>query len=107
MRVIYNKIILSAGDMSQATLTSTSIPLEQMFGCSIQATFTGAPVGSLKLQVSNDQVSWCDLPSPTAISAAGCAMFNVSDTMYLFIRAVYTKTSGTGSLTIGAVGKGI
>lgn len=81
---------------------------------SIQLIFTGAPVGTFKLQASNDPgmpdggqtpqaanvTNWTDITgSPQAISAAGNIMWNVENAGYTFVRVVYTVTSGTGTLT--------
>lgn len=113
--------ILSAGDMSSSSLTSIGVDLQQMFGFSIQAVMTDAPVGTLKLQVSNDIVqpslgtdpaanvtNWIDYTgSSQSISAAGNFLWDVADANYRWVRAVYTKTSGTGALTFTFFGKGI
>lgn len=114
------EVILSAGDMSQATLTTNGIDLQQMALSSIQAVFTGAPVGTLTLEISNDNVPavngtnqaanvthWTTYTgSSQSISAAGDFMYNLLNPGYRWIRLKYTKGSGTGSLTVTAVSKG-
>lgn len=112
--------LLTNGDMS-GNLISNGINLNQVFMFSIQAIFTGAPVGTLKLQISNDDVpvgalgqnpainvvNWTDYTgSSSAVAAAGDFMWIVSDGGYQWVRAVYTFTSGTGSLNIEYNGKG-
>jgi hypothetical protein len=76
--------LLAAGDMA-GSLNSNGVDLQQIFMFAIQAVYTGAPVGTLKLQVSNDDVqpsstsnpsanvvNWVDYTgSSQAISAAG------------------------------------
>ena len=105
MRVFeYN--LLEAGDMS-ASITSDAQQLNQMFLCSIQAVWTGAPNGSLKLQISNDNVNWTDYTgSSTSVSGSGDFMWNLSYTGYPWIRVVYTRVSGTGVLNVTVNGKG-
>ena len=49
--------IITAGDMAQATVASNGIDMNQMIVASIQAVYSGAPVGTLQLQISNDIVS--------------------------------------------------
>ncbi len=99
--------ILTAGDMSQATLTSSSVDMTEFALGAIQAVFTGAPVGTFKLQISNDGTTFSDYTgSSAAISAAGDFIWNLVDAGYLSVRLVYTKTSGTGSVTAKAVAKG-
>ena len=112
--------LLTNGDMS-GNLTSSGVNLNQVFMFSIQAVFTGAPVGSLKLQISNDDVpvgaagqdpavnvaNWVDYTgSASAVASAGNFMWIVSEGGYQWVRVVYTFTSGTGSLNIVYNGKG-
>lgn len=98
MRVNGSTIIVN-GNMASATLTSDVGELEQGFGYSVQAVYTGAPVGTLKLQASLDQVTWIDVAdSSQSIAAAGSFLWNVSDVQYPWTRLIYTKTSGTGTL---------
>lgn len=114
--------LLTAGNMAVATLASDGIYLGQLFCGSIQAIYTGAPVGILILQGSNDNVplpttgstnmasnvvNWTAIDDQTvSISAAGAKMFNLQFAGYLWVRAYYTKTSGTGALTVRFCGKG-
>jgi hypothetical protein len=102
--------MMTAGDMSTATLTSTAIFVPKVRAFSIQAVFTGAPVGELKLQTSNDGTNWTDLAdsistSVTAISAAGSIMYNVHNHGFTWVRGLYTKTSGTGTMGITIRGR--
>lgn len=99
-----------AGDMS-VNITSPEYSVYQIYGWSAQFTFTGAPVGVLKVQASDDPMyvaegttpqptHWSDISgSSTSISAAGDVMYNFNGSFYNWIRFVYTATSGTGSIT--------
>lgn len=106
--------ILSACDMSTTACTATGVDLNQLNLASMQAVYTGSPVGTLKVQVSNDNVPhqnqvthWTDYTgSSVAISAAGNTLYNMSFVGYRWARLVYTKTSGTGSITATMSGKG-
>lgn len=100
-----SKQILTAGDMSQATLTSVAYDLQEKSLAAMQAIYTGSPVGSLQVQGSNDDIHWSAVGSPTAISAAGDVLVNIGLVGFQFMRAVYTKTSGTGALTLIASAK--
>lgn len=74
---------------------------------SIQAVYTGSPVGTLSLASSNDGVTWDTITgTSTAVSAAGSTMFNVTITGYKWVRLEYVATSGTGTLNAFYVGKG-
>ena len=97
------------GDMS-GNLTSSAYSMNQVYGWSAQFVFTGAPVGTLKVQVSDDPgtdtggtppqpTNWTDLAnSATAIAAAGDITFNADLAFYNWIRFIYTASSGTGSI---------
>lgn len=103
------KYIVTAGDMS-GNITSEAIDVGFYDKIAIQAIYTGAPDGDLKLQVSNKFVSstgcagiadadWTDYAGSTVtITTADSTMFNVSNISYKCLRAVYTFSSGTGVL---------
>jgi len=98
---VYNYAVLTAGDMSQATLTSTVVPLSECTYCSFQYVYTGSPVGTIQVQASNDNVNFTNIDrSLINITAAGSSVVNLSEIGYIYARVLYTKTSGTGSLTI-------
>lgn len=86
-----------------ATGNSDPIQFNEMLVCSIQTVWTGSPGGSLKLQISNDKVTWSDYTgSSTAVSATGDFTWNISGLASPWVRLAYTRTSGTGSATITA-----
>lgn len=116
------KVILSAGDMSLASVNSIGIQKQQGEDFTIQAYWTGAPVGNFKLQISCDNVipgtgadpaanviNWTDYTGSTqaAGGAAGNFAWIVSSGAYQWIRLFYTKTSGTGSVTAMYNGMGV
>jgi hypothetical protein len=102
--IAYN--ILSNGDMSQSSLSSSYvIPnsvrslIEQAWGFSIQAVWTGSPVGTLSLQSSADGVNWDTIAnSSQAINGAGHFTWNYTGAFFPYVQLVYSKTSGTGTL---------
>jgi hypothetical protein len=100
--------LMTAGDMS-GSLASASQQLTQMAMCAIQASWSGSsPVGSLKLQISNDNTIWSDYTgSDVAVNGNGNFMWNILSTAFPYVRVAYTFTSGTGSLTIKVNGKGV
>lgn len=75
---------------------------------SIQAnTNAGTHVGTLAHQGSNDGEGWVDIPlagggttQPVANGADPAWLHNGSDASYMFIRVVYTRTSGDGQLDV-------
>jgi hypothetical protein len=100
-----NEELLSSQSMA-ASFTSDAIYAFGATGLSLQPIWTGSPIGTLKLQVSNDPVTdeddidnWSDLPNTEiALSGAGDALYEIS-TRFRWYRLSYTFTSGTGSLT--------
>jgi hypothetical protein len=92
-----NKLI-EGGDMS-ATFQSDGINLHGKEGYSIHAIFTGSPMGTVYLAVSNNNEDWAVLAdSAQAVSAAGDVFYNVSKANYSYVRFHYSATSGSGSL---------
>lgn len=101
--------ILSFNAVNLATNQSAAaIPSAFVFEASMIAVVTGAsPVGTLKLQASNDDVNpphlpvnWVDIPSASAaVAATGNFIIPKTDICYKWIRLVWVSTSGTGAIT--------
>jgi len=99
------------GDMSQATVTATATTdgagdVRRQRFVAIQATATGAPVGSIKLRGSVDGTTFSDMGSASAISAASTTAWDIIDSGFAFFQVLYTKTSGTGTLAVKFSAKG-
>lgn len=109
-----------SGDLSQAAMISKPILLGQATNFSVQLLFgTGSsPTGTFTLQVSNNRSGeikvdaasiatsdWTDYATQ-AISAVGNHMFNVANAGYRWARVTYTRTSGSGTLTVNVTVKG-
>lgn len=104
--------------MSQATLTSTPVNIQYLDNIVFQAIFTGSPVGIFSVQSSltynqdaNGNIlnagTWTALtlnPTPS-IAAAGNLLIDMNQLSMPWIRLVYTKTSGTGTLNAYVGGK--
>lgn len=115
MRIANDPMQSAPSDMS-ASFTLNPVYLGHIVNYALQLFFTGSPVGTFKLQASNDPgrtylpgqlpqsdtvVNWTDIAgSSQAISAAGDIMWDVQNAGYTWVRIVYTKTSGSGSVTI-------
>lgn len=113
-----NEVLLNAGDAS-GSLNSGVLNMQFLYGVAIQAVFTGSPVGTIKLQGSCDPgtlniqiaptsvINWNDISdSSQAVSGSGIVDWNYNGAFFKWLRVVYTSTSGTGTLTITANGKG-
>lgn len=113
---------INGGDMSAASLTSTVTNIQFLDDIGYQFSWTGSPVGTLAIQVSadyaadlNGNVTNAGHWAPMVFTYWNGAAFvtdtsiptSVGSPIYLdlsllsapYIRAVYTKTSGTGTLT--------
>lgn len=115
MGQIYNKQIIPAGTVMNATINSLAMQLQNSMFYNIQIVYTGTPTGTFKLQASSDNsatmtaagqtpyspTNWTDvLDSSQAVSAAGSIMWNVEWASYNFVRVVYTDGSGGASTAV-------
>lgn len=110
---------ITSGNMASASITSTVSNIQHLDNIGIQLQWTGVPVGTFAIQVSADYAqdiegnvtntgTWTTLTLGPGISAAGSADNAYVDLNQLsspWIRVVYTKTSGTGTLNGYIVGK--
>jgi hypothetical protein len=90
--------------------TSISLPISKYSGYAIQAVWVGSPVGTLKVNVSNDPgptvTNWTVLANSTAtVNGAGDQFYNISGANYTYVQLVYTASSGGGTLSATATGK--
>lgn len=80
-----------AGDLSgvQQLLHAT--------GYAVQAVWTGAgAAGTLKLQTSNDNITYDDLTgSSTVVAGAGSYVWNVWTCNYNYVKCVFTHSGGS------------
>jgi hypothetical protein len=100
------------GDMSQASITSAVTDIQFLDNIGFQFNFTGTPVGTFSIEVSIDYAqdfngnvlnagNWVPvnlMPVPVASGAAGSVYVDLHLVSFPWIRAVYTRTSGSGTL---------
>lgn len=110
---------ITNGDMSTASITSPATAIHFMDDIGVQFNFTGAPVGTFEVQVSIDYMQdqegniqdpghWIPItlnPSPIAAGVAGQIYIDLNMLSSPWIRVVYTRTSGTGTLNAFITGK--
>jgi len=115
--------VLASGDMSQTSLTSEITSIQGVDNIAYQFVFTGTPTGTFTIEVSADYAPgtgpnsepansghWDTLPitpALVAVGADGSVFVDLNQMGAPYIRAVYTKTSGTGSLNIFITAKAI
>lgn len=98
--------LLINGDMSQSSLTSLEQILDNNAAYCVQMYWTGtAPVGSISIQGSVFGSVFTEIVNFSVLGNSGTAMLNAEKGNYVYIQAVYTKVSGTGSLNIDCSAK--
>jgi hypothetical protein len=103
---ITNKLIVTTGDMS-GNISSGPVDISTLSNYSVQFTWSGtSPIGDISVQISNDGINFDNLSSPVSISSnSGTKVIKDSESGYKYIQAVYTFTSGVGSLNVILNGK--
>ena len=101
------------GDMSQATVTA--VPTQGGAGDNhlkkntlVVASWSGSsPSGTIQLYGSADNITFVPLGTAVTVSGnTGATAWDVVGTGALWLSVVYTKTSGTGTLTVTESSKG-
>lgn len=107
--------------VTQASKNFDPIAADQLFNCSAQIFFTdAASAGTLKLQGSNDfnkagnfpgaftPTHWNDITGASVVVAAGAtSLIPKTDISYNYIRLVWTRTAGAGTMTLNVNVQGI
>lgn len=106
--------IVTNGDMSTASLTSNVTPIQWEDNVGIQVTWSGSPVGTFAVQVSLDQINWATLPTsvfngtyPVPGTTTSPGYLDLNQLSASYIRLVYTRGSGSGTLNALLVAKGV
>lgn len=120
----YNLLIpvklLTAQSMA-SSITSNPVEIKLQDNVGLQLDWTGAPVGTFSVQISithtqdlNGNVTnagtWVSLPLSPAITASGSAdsaYIDLNQMSAAYVRLIYTRTSGTGALTVTVTGKAV
>lgn len=108
--VLYPVLIINAGDMSAATITSLVADIMQVDSACLQINYSGSsPVGTLVVQASLDGANYAPIPVSVGTTAAALSvaipgatspiLISLSPTTFRYLQVVYTKTSGTGTLS--------
>jgi len=105
---------ISSGAMT-GNITSTVVDIRGISHIGVQFIFTGTPTGTFTIECSNDygengsSATWEPITtSPATISASGSAgdhLISLNSIPFGWLRAVYTFSSGTGTLNCYITGK--
>lgn len=102
-------------------ITSTPVEVKLQDNVGIQLNWSGAPVGTFDIQISSDYKvdiygnvvnsgHWVSIPLSPSVAAAGSAdsaYIDLNQMSANYVRIVYTRTSGTGSLEAWVTAKGV
>lgn len=106
--------VITNGDMSLASLTSIVPPIQWEDNVGLQLVWTGSPVGTFAVQVSLDQINWATIPAsafngtyPVPGTTTSPGYLDLNQLSASYIRVVYTRTSGTGTLNVLMAAKGV
>jgi hypothetical protein len=109
--VRYNTI--QAKDASVNQTSAVPMDISSVVAASAQVVMTGTAAGTVKIQVSNDApnstevsgvpnvTNWSDVSGASVnVSGAGTYLIPVINISYQYMQIVYTKGSGTGTITV-------
>ncbi len=89
-------------NLATASTTSTVTETQNMDNIGIVINWTGtSPIGAVTIQVSNDQLQWNSLDFGSTIDISGNTgshIVEITQLPFSYLRAVYTKASGVGTL---------
>ncbi len=92
----------AGANLATAATTSSITETQYMDNIGIVLNWTGtSPVGVISIEVSNDQIVWNALDFGQAIPISGNSgshIIEITQLPFTYLKAVYTKTSGVGTL---------
>lgn len=112
MKQVSKKVFDAVAVSSTTAYTSSAMDISLCNGYAGVLTTTGTLTGTLKLQGSNDNAIWVDLPNSgttanVAVSGAASQLFNVINVYYNYVRCVYTNATNSGTITLNMNTKGV
>lgn len=112
--------VVTAGNMA-SNITSKVVEIKQQDNIGIQLHWTGAPSGAFDVQISSNHSedsfgnvinagNWISLVLDPVIIAAGTpddAYIDLNQMSAMYVRVIYNRSSGSGTLDGYVVAKGI
>lgn len=101
--------LMTDGDMS-GNLTSDAVDVTYTDNVGFQLSFTGTPTGTFSCEGTIDETNWSALSfssTPQAVGSADTHLLNINQIPYKKLRVKYTRTSGTGTLNVYVMSKGL
>lgn len=98
------------GDITSSEISVTHSPrAKAIFEYCVQAVWSAgsSPLGTLKLQASIDNSNYVDISGTTVgVSGnTGSVIWNITNHSYKYLRLIYTRSSGSGTLNAYFNGK--
>ena len=108
------RYVMYSGSTGSSGITSNIIPLGQEDLAAVQVVLTGSTGGTLQLNASVDYNpnlgiagTWTIIGgSSVNVNGAGNTMYNLADIGYPFLEVQYIQSTGVGTITATAFGKG-
>lgn len=103
-QIIQEYLQIEDGDMSGDITTTAITTVEQVDRAIYWIDWAGgdsSTAGEVKIQTSEDKVTWRDLPVEPSISisgASGSAIVHISEITWKYMRAFYDRSGGAGTL---------
>lgn len=105
---------------NNANFNGNAVDFEQVYSASFMVVFSdAATTGTLKFQASNDPAiggnmasfvptNWVDIPSASsAVVAGGSILISLGAVSYRWVRPVWTRTAGAGTVKINMNSQGV
>lgn len=109
LQTSYNQKVLTAGDMSLASVTSTAVDVNQVTTVAFQTNVvSGTGTGQVIVQVSLDGILFQDFETNSInLNGQASLFFGYTFPPFTKARVKYVKTSGTGSIDVICTMKGM
>jgi len=118
---LLNPVHIVSSQSMASSITSSAVEVKLQDNMGIQLNWSGSPVGSFSVQVSMDHKEdiegnivvpghWIDIPLNPTISAVGMAdvaYIDLNQLSAMYLRVVYTASSGSGTLDAFVNAKGV
>lgn len=95
------------GGGSSEHITSESVDVSRVVGCSFQSIWVSGLVGTIRVERTNNESIWKTMDSEQIGDAAGTYFYETGAIYHKFIRIRFTKTLGSGNILIRLFAKEI
>lgn len=97
--LLFNSSTIDAQAMT-ANITPSFLDVSEATRFCVHVFWTGTPVGNIVIEAGNETTTPVTLDTHAAGGTSGSYLYNYDGTGFTNLRAKYTFTSGTGTLTV-------